>query len=518
MCPENWRVTSFELDQFSKTSQADQFDQHVSYGISLAHPSLPPSSEGEVLWFQHAFGMWGRETDTFVQLVTEAKKRNAKVIATFHTIHFESDETQSGMCRKEEDLMNVVLPLLDVATVFSDGAYQALSKALPRYKNKIVVLRHGVHLYPWVSLEGARDKLLGYLTVQSNLPSSQKRELRGMYEDFFSPATIVLGNHGFISPDKDPLTLYQLGRLIRDRFPTHRVIALYIGKVPKRRDRKTEDSIEILQSLKSIHDGRENLFFEDYLPEDILPYAYRSLDFCIFWYQNATQSGRIAHAQGTGTCVVGRRIEGIGETLDSAGLPSAVSLEDLAEKIGQLILQPDQKKEMERLSKQYAERYSFAKQAQKHLLLASAARSRETLPALDRTKPDVTFILPRLALASRSGLEGFSDDGAAFLNVSDSNDLYPIPKIYHTIPLQDGTAVPVEKMKEAVDWIKRNIAYEKVVVFCRYGKGRSASVIIAYLCAIGFNYQEALKLVASKRTGTAPLPELSRTIEVILQT
>jgi hypothetical protein len=513
----NWRVTSFELDQFSKTSQVDQSDQHVSYGISLAHPYLPPSSEGEVLWFQHAFGMWGRETDTFVQLVTEAKKRNAKVIASFHTIHFESDETQSGMSREEEDLMNVVLPLLDAATVFSDGAYQALSKALPRYKNKIVVLRHGVHLYPRVSLEEAREKLLGYLAVQSNIPSSQKRELRGMYEDFFSPATVVLGNHGFISPDKDPLALYQLGKLIRDRFPTHRVITLYIGKVPKRNDKKTEKSIEILQSLKSIHDGRGNLFFEDYIPEDILPYAYRSLDFCIFWYQNGTQSGRMAHAQGTGTCVVGRRIEGIGEALDSAGLPSAVSLEDLAEKIGQLILQPDQKKEAERLSKRYAERYSFAKQAQKHLLLASATRSR-ALPALDRATPDVTFILPRLALASRSGLEGFPDDGAAFLNVSDCKDLYPIPKIYHKIPLQDGTAVPVEKMKEAVDWIKRNIACETVIVFCRYGKGRSASVIIAYLCTVGFDYQEAIKLVASKRTGTAPLPELARIIEVTLQT
>ena len=515
---ENWRITSFRLDQFSKTAQIDLSNHRVSYELALGDGYLPPLKKNEVVWFQHAFGIWGKQIDAFVRLVMESKKRGARAVASFHTIHFESGETESGVSRKEEHLMSVVLPLLDAATVFSDGAYRALSRAFPQFKEKIVVLRHGVHDYPRVSPEEARKKLLSYFTGQAAIPLSQKQEAKEIARQFVSPATIVLGNFGFVSLGKDPLALYELGKLIRDKFPKRRVITLNVGKIQNRKDKKTSETVNLLRQLRSIHDGKENLFFEDYLPEDILPYAFRSLDFCVFWCQNATQSGRMAHAQGSGTCVVGRRIEGIGETLDLAGLPSAVSLEDLAEKIGKLILEPALKKKAGKLSREYAERYSFENQAQKHLLLERAVELGGTLSPLDRTQPDVTFILPRLALASRGGLEGLHDEKAAFLNVADDGDLYPLPKNYHRIPLQDGTAIPAEKMREAVEWIRTNIAHHRVVVFCRYGKGRSASVIIAYLCAAGFDYQEAVKLVALKRPGTTPLPELSQTIEMALRT
>jgi len=44
---------------------------------------------------------------------------------------------------------------------------------------------------------------------------------------------------------------------------------------------------------------------------------------------------------------------------------------------------------------EYAGRYSFENQAQKHLLLGAALQDNCELPLLDRVEPDVSFILPR---------------------------------------------------------------------------------------------------------------------------
>ena len=517
LCAEHWKVTSFRLDEFLRTEQISQVNGRVSYEICLSSPCLPTSLNGGVIWFQHTFGLWGRDPAPFIQLVEEAGKRKAKVIASFHTIHFESDETDSGMSKKEDSLMRDVLPLLDAVTVFTEGSCRALKKAFPQYEDKIVTLRHGVHIYPQVSQEQAIDKLLRYLIDQATISSSKKRELDEMYSKFFSAETVFLGNFGYITSDKDPLALYELGGLIRDRFPKHRVIVLYVGTVQKRKDKKMEESLAILENLRSVHDGRGNLFFEDYLPEEILPYAFRALDFSVFWCHNATQSGRMAHAQGAGACVVGRKIEGVGETLDLAGLPAAVSLEDLAEKIGRFVTEPGLRKEAEKSSWRYVQEYSFEKQARKHLLLEKAVRSAGKLPTLDRTEPDITFILPRLALGKGRGLEQAPKEVTAFLNVADDVVLYPSPRNYHRIPLQDGVPVPAEKMREAISWIKRHIPFHEIIVFCRYGEGRSAAVIIGYLCAIGHDYQEAVKLVASMRPRVKPLPGLRQTIERALE-
>jgi len=515
MTKGNWSVTSFKLDEFLGTGQSFQFNDRVAYEISLSDPHLP-ASKAELHWFQHAFGMWGEESPAFLHLVEEAKSRKKKVIASFHTIHFESDETDSGMRRQEETLLRDALPLLDVMTVFSDGAYRAVSRAFPQYKDKVVVLRHGVHVYPQVSQLEARERLLGYLINQADIALDKKQELKQMYH-FFSKEMILLGNFGFISSGKDPLKLYQLGQLVQHRLPNHRVVVLYAGRIQKRNDKRMEEYLPLLEELKSIHDGKVNLFIEDYLPEEIYPLAFGALDFSVFWASDATQSGRMAHAQGTGTCVVGRRIEGVGETLDLAGLPSAVSLEDLAEKITRLVLEPELKEEAKRASWHYAQEFSFESQAEKHILLAEAVPSGTALPVLDRTKPVITFILDRLALAKRDGLEETPQETTAFLNVGDVADLYPPPLIYHKIPLKDGTPIPVERMLEAIVWIQENIVSGKVLVFCRYGRRRSASVIIGYLCSTGLGYEDALRLVSSKKLDIYPLPELAETIRKALK-
>jgi glycosyltransferase involved in cell wall biosynthesis len=309
--------------------------------------------------------MWGRTNDHFIKLIKDARQRKKKVVASFHTIHFQSEETEWGMQKREWELLNQALPLLDFATVFTNGAYNTVTKAFPHHREKLLLLRHGNHIYPPLSRQEARQKLFAYLSKQANIKNNEKTNLGWS----FSKDTILLGNYGFITRDKDPLKLYELGRLVQEKLPEYWVITLFIGKIPKRKDKTRESLLPVLESLYSVHDGKENLFFEDYLPERLLPFAFRALDFAIFWCHNATQSGRMAHALSAGVVVAGRRWEGIGETLDYCGLPAAETLDELAEKIVEIVKSPGLKQNIEKAGLSYARKYSYYNQAKKHLLL-----------------------------------------------------------------------------------------------------------------------------------------------------
>lgn len=505
---DDWRVTSFETDE-SKNPVINVPGGKVSYELSLGSCRIPSTDRHHLIWLQHAFGIWGKDPDYFTEFVDRVKQKGARTAATFHTIHFESIETEYGMKTREQHLMGAVLPLLDCATVFSDGAYRALTEAFPQFARKVVVLRHGTHTYAPIGRDIARRRLIGYL-------AKRVKSVAGIADDLLSPRTIILGNFGFVTPDKDPLALYQIGEQVRRKLPERRIVTLYAGTIASRADRMKSETVDLLRQLRIAHDGRNNLFFEEFLPEDLLPYAYRALDLCVFWCSNATQSGRIAHAMGARTCIVGRRIEGIGETLDNAGLLSVVNLDDMAEQIVRLILDPASRRHAENLGIEYAERYSFQNQARKHSLLNDALQGEHTLPTLDRTEPDFAFLVPHLGIASRNGLERLGDPDIAFLNVADDVDFRPASRLYCRIPLRDGMAIPVERLREAVEWISTHIAKRRVIVFCRYGRGRSASVIIAYLCcAEGMAYDDAVKLVALHRADTVPLPQLDQTIDLL---
>jgi len=205
-------------------------------------------------------------------MIKEAKANKNKVIVSFHSIDFESKETESGINLIEERLLYDILPWIDLSTVFTDGAYRAVIRKFPQYKDKVVVLRHGVHVYPQMSEKDARKRLL-----------------------------------------------------------RHRI-----------------DRAEISATV-------------------------------------------------IGTCVVGRRIEGIGETLDLAKLPSDMSAEDLAEKITRRVLDPKLKGEADRARWHYTQQFSFENQAKKHILFEEVVRSRKEIAGLDRGRPDFTFILPSLS-------------------------------------------------------------------------------------------------------------------------
>lgn len=381
---EVWRVTSFDLDRFFRLPEETfNFGERVSYQLSLTDPSLPSPLKEKVIWFEHTFGIWGKDPLYFLRFLEDAKKKNKKVVASFHTIHFQSPETEAGMEKKEHYLLTEALPLLDALTVFTRGAYQAVIRTFPQYQDKVVILRHGVHLYPPIEREEAKKKLLKYLLNEPNILSQKKKELEKIYAHFFSPKTVILGNFGFISAGKALSDLHRLRQLVQEKLPQHRVISLIIGKIHLKKDKKIEKSLPILQELKLLHDGKENLFFEHYISEEFLPLAFRTLDFSVFWCYDATQSGRMSHAQGIGACIIGRKKEGIGETLKLSGLPAGETLEELAEIIQKLTLHPELKKEVEISGRNYARRYFYGIQARKHLLLAKSLLANQNLPPLD---------------------------------------------------------------------------------------------------------------------------------------
>lgn len=379
MPKECWKVVSFELNKFLMDFEKDKkLEEQVEYIISLKNPELPNIKENEVLWFQHAFGMWGgKEYSCFYELLKQAKQKKKKVIISLHTIHFQSTETSFGLQEKEKKLLYEILPFIDAVTVFSNGAYKSVINTCPEYKDKVVVLRHGVHLYPEIDKNEAKKILLKYLI-------NQFKQIQFLQNFLFEDKTILIGNLGFVTFNKAPFKLYELREILQSKLPDHKIIAIYIGTVQQRKDKNIDDDTSLLEKLKDFDDGKENLFFEKYLPEEILPIMFRALDFAEFWSYNATQSGRLSHAQGTKTCVVGRDIEGIGETLKLCQLPVDNTLEGLAEKIKMLILNPELKEKILKINKQYAEQFSYKKQAQKHLMLAEIVKNNGDLPVFDR--------------------------------------------------------------------------------------------------------------------------------------
>lgn len=129
----------------------------------------------------------------------------------------------------------------------------------------------------------------------------------------------------------------------------------------------------------------------------------------------------------------------------------------------------------------------------------------------------MVFILENLALGNIKDLENLPQNITALLNVADDIELYKPARKYYKIPLQDGPPVPEERMLEAIHWIEKNIISDKILVFCTFGAGRSVSVVIGYLCSIGFDYPEAVKFILSKKPDIDPLPLLAETIKIALR-
>lgn len=92
----------------------------------------------------------------------------------------------------------------------------------------------------------------------------------------------------------------------------------------------------------------------------------------------------------------------------------------------------------------------------------------------------------------------------------------PAGKVFHWIPFREYAEADPILLDEAVSWLERHGAGNRLLICCRAGMGRSVSVAIAYLCLRnGMTYQEAVELVSLRRPGAAPLPLLEGTILVV---
>lgn len=118
-----------------------------------------------------------------------------------------------------------------------------------------------------------------------------------------------------------------------------------------------------------------------------------------------------------------------------------------------------------------------------------------------------------MAIGDLKDLENPVEEVRSILNVAEEIDVNLPNYNYHKIPLKDGVPIPLEKMREAIEWIRKYISSDKVLVACHYGVGRSASIIIGYLCSVGFGYKEALNFISLKRPGINPIPGLEETIK-----
>ncbi|ALA57123.1 dual specificity protein phosphatase family protein [Nitrospira moscoviensis] len=84
---------------------------------------------------------------------------------------------------------------------------------------------------------------------------------------------------------------------------------------------------------------------------------------------------------------------------------------------------------------------------------------------------------------------------------------------YAKIPFKEFAAPNPMLLAKAVQWIEDHLPNNRVLVCCRAGMGRSVSVVIAYLCCVqGMPYEDAVKLVKTRRPGAMPLPDLEAAI------
>ncbi len=106
--------------------------------------------------------------------------------------------------------------------------------------------------------------------------------------------------------------------------------------------------------------------------------------------------------------------------------------------------------------------------------------------------------------------------GALLLVAEEQEVAAPPQVVYSKIAFKEFGEPHPSLVAQSVDWIEAHIATHRIMVCCRAGMGRSVSVVIAYLCCVeGLSYEDAVKLVLTRRPGGVPLPKLSEAIEQV---
>jgi len=332
--------------------------------------------EDHVLWFQHEFGIW-RKDDRFIEMLRELD--NIKKVVSFHSLHFQSSETPYGLRKQEYSLLCELLPNTDAITVFSNGVYNAVVHAFPDYKDKVHVLKHGVHLYPKVSSmsrEAAKLRIYEYLVDESGLEQKIKDKLIEQ-RVFLDDDMTVIGSTGFITASKGTKLLYQAYNDLHHILPQKKIAVVHIGSL-----RETNSSIDnkYAVELKTKTSGEGQFLLEIYIPADILPLMLRALDIYFYWPSDCTQSGILAHALGTGAVISCKDMEGVGETVKVAGGLACTEFEQQIANLKALILSPELRLEMSEKAMKYANTFSWKNQALQHYKLSEQLASFKLQP------------------------------------------------------------------------------------------------------------------------------------------
>ncbi len=382
---EKWGVLSFDLNRYNNrlSDNGHSETNRIWYGLSdpfnigadmiqSGLKELNARSHESVIWFQHETAIWPHPD----KLIAMLQDLDIPKIVTFHTLHFQSDESPTGLRRYQYDLLRDLLPQVEAITVFSSGVHHAVTSAFPEYSTKIHLIKHGIHSFPEamrLSRSEAKEKLNDFLLYESDLDQTTKENLykQGIFLD---PKAVILGQTGFVCPYKQSESLY----IIRDqlqRMLTHkRIMAVRIGS-PRDDTQKT-----YANTLFDSQDGESKFFLETLLPLNMLPVAQRAFDFNFYWPSECTQSGILAHALGAGAIIAARDLEGVGETLKDAGQLVDTNLVHLSIKIRDLILSPKASEIMQERALEYATQHSWSKQAWKHYELAERLVNPLSLP------------------------------------------------------------------------------------------------------------------------------------------
>ncbi|MFC2027100.1 hypothetical protein ACFLU3_00275 [Chloroflexota bacterium] len=380
-----WGVLSFDLEKFGAPLVGDFTPKpdHVWYGIpkptEISAPviekglkELSADYENDILWFQHETAIW-HDTDKFVTMLKHLEKPK---VVTFHTLHFQSHETPSGLRKYQYELFRDLFPYVEAITVFSQGVYDAVTSAFPEHFSKVLLIKHGIHLYPEVaclSRSEAREELNDFLLYESDLDEITKNNMHKQ-KILVDKDAIIVGQTGFLCPFKHSESLFYVRDRLQKMLPQKRVVALRIGSP---RDGAQE---AYAQSLREEHGGDGSYLLETLLPANILPLAQRAFDINFYWPTECTQSGVLAHALGAGAAIAGRDMEGVGETLKEAGQLVDANLEHVITRMRDLVLNPDIADVVEESAIEYATKYSWKHQTLAHYQLAEQLTHSLSLP------------------------------------------------------------------------------------------------------------------------------------------
>jgi hypothetical protein len=330
-----------------------------------------------VFWFQHEFGI--NPTPEFLKTIKYLQLLGAKVYVTPHSIHFESN-TVSGMKKDQEEFLEQILPFVDKVVVLSDGVYKAGVRKFPQYEDKFSEIRHGVHDYSHLPpKQEIRQELFDFLEDHIIDPKI-KRKLDLMQRHLKNNSALCIGSSGMINRAK---TSYLAGlRASVEKRIQIPVYALYMGGLhPNAVKSKDEGAYKTLHMLKEAaeHDPRF-IFIDMYVPERLFPYVLGTPDVVCAYEEGNTQSGRTCHLLGIpNTLALVGDFEGNGETLRMIGIPLARGREDLDTITKRLLLMDPQKRgEIERNRKEYLRKFSWHRQALKHVGLINVPDSQDT--------------------------------------------------------------------------------------------------------------------------------------------